>query len=425
MTEEILSYLWRFQKYNRQSLKSSDGRPLIIYNPGTLNSDSGPDFSEARIRLDTIEWFGNIELHVNSSDWERHGHQNDDAYRNVILHVVWNHDKEVYIGDYKIPVLELRGTVSVLLLSKVETLIKNIAEIPCSNFRIDWAGVHSLSALESATIQRLQRKCLEIQTELELLKGDWEETFYRRFAANLGFKINKEPFYALAKGVSQKLIAKYSSYPLQVESLLMGVAGFLNQKISDPYFLELKKEFTFLGKKHKLSPMETPGWKFLRMRPANFPTIRISQLAAIYNRHQNLFRKLIEAAGYPDIVKILKVETEDYWRSHYSFGEKSNRRNTALGESSIDLIIINTIVPFLFSYGVINDLSEFQEKATYLLQAIHPEKNRITRKWEKTGLKFTSAFSTQGSIELFENHCRLKKCLQCKIGVACLTENQS
>lgn len=424
MTEETLSYLWRFQRFSRQNLKTSDGKQLTIYNPGTLNSDSGPDFSDARIRLDTIEWCGNIELHVNSSDWRKHGHQNDEAYRNVILHVVWNHDQEVNIGDYKIPVLELKGTVAVSLLSKVETLIKNITDIPCSSFRIDWSGVHQLSALENATVQRLQRKCAEIQLELESLKGDWEEAFYRRFTANLGFKVNKDPFYALAKGVSQKLIAKYSFSPPKVESLLMGVAGFLNQRIHDEYYLGLRTEFNFLQKKHNLSPID-PGWKFMRMRPANFPTVRISQLAAIYDHNQNLFRKLIEISNYSDIVKILRVETADYWKSHYLFGEESKSRNTALGKASIDLITINTIVPFLFSYGVINDLNEFKDKAINLLQAIQPEKNRITKRWGKAGLKLNSAFSTQGSIELFENYCRLKKCLQCKIGVTCLSENQS
>lgn len=422
MTEEILSYIWQFQKFNLKGLRTEDGSELAIINPGFLNGHSGPDFSEAKIRIGSIQWHGNVELHVNSSDWEKHGHGNDSAYKNVILHVVWIHDKEIFLDKYQLPVLELKGKVSFSLLNKAQSLIKNLVDIPCSSHVNNWGSVHVKSAIEGASISRLERKSAEVNRELSHVNGNWEEVFFRMFSAHLGLRVNKEPFYRLATEISHRVVLKCAASQKSIEAILMGVGGHLNQKVKDPYFKDLQKEYQYLKQKFNLSEIINPGWKFLRMRPANFPTVRIAQLAAVYAHSPNIFRMIIEAPDIGAIRTILKREPSPYWKNHYLFGKTAKIGTTKLGDQTIDLLIINTVAPILFSYGKLQGISSFEDKGINLLQDLPPEKNRITRRWEQLGMKLSSSLESQGSIELFQGSCLNKKCLQCKIGIHCLSE---
>jgi len=422
MNEEILYYLWNFQKFNARDLLTTDDKVVTVLHPGYRNMHSGPDFLESKIRIDGMEWHGHVEIHINSSDWNRHGHQHDEAYNNVVLHVVWQDDKPVVIDNQFVPTIELRGRVLPEILSKAESLLSNIQMIPCSNLPVNWSGIETHSMIEFASIQRLERKSRQILNDLEGLTGDWEETFYRKLASNFGFKVNQEPFYQLASLLPHNIIVKNSGRISQLEALLFGTAGFLSSEAEDQYQANLSEEYKFLKLKYRLHPMRNPGWKFLRMRPANFPTVRLAQFAALYHKHPNLLRKVLDTSDLNDLKRLFLVELSPYWEEHYLFGKAVRPKSSRMGIASINLILINTVIPFLFSYGKLHDYIHYTERALNFLTLIKPEKNIITTNWEHKGITMYSAFEAQGSIELFQNFCHQKKCLQCKIGIKFLEE---
>ncbi len=419
MKEEFLHYIWQYQQFDKSALKTTSNTEISILKQGILNRDSGPDFKEARVKIDHLEWIGSVEIHLKSSDWLRHNHQQDSAYDNVILHVVWQHDKEITGKDGKaLPTLELAALTNQNIIDKYKSLVLSPATVPCSSDFHKVDDIIKMSMLDKALMQRLQRKAKVVLKRLASNLGDWEETVYQVLLGNFGFKLNNHAFVHLAENIPLKLLRKYSSSEIQTQALLYGVAGFLNAQ-DDEYALKLKKEYTFLRAKHGLEERELniSEWKFLRTRPANFPTVRLAEIAALISRQKSFFDVFTETADFKEIEAYFKSALSVYWREHYHFGKKSARPQNGLGKSSIHNLIINTVVPVLIANGSYTDEQSKTDRAISFLEAIPAERNRITRLWESLDLEIKTMSDSQGSIELYNEFCTKRQCLSCGVGV--------
>jgi Protein of unknown function (DUF2851) len=423
MNESFLHYIWQHQYFNKEDLKTSDSEPIQIFKPGLYNTNAGPDFSESKIKIGDIEWAGSVEIHIKSSDYLQHKHQHDRAYDNVVLHVVWHNDKNLMRADgTPMPTLELRSRVAEGLVIKYRQLVNSAFQIPCSNSFPQINPLTKISMIEQAAVQRLNAKAGIVRQLLTQNKGDWEETFYQVLAKNFGFKVNADPLFGLAKALPVKTIRKNSGDQLRVEALLFGVAGFLDESMNDEYHQSLKKEFEFLAHKFGLTgeKLHKAQWKFLRLRPANFPTLRIAQLAALFNTSTQLFADVIERGDIASLRKMFSVEPSSYWTAHYAFGKKSVWAHGRLGDESVDNILINSIVPTLAAYAEEKGEERFFDRALHILEQIKPESNAITRAWEELGTKATNAFDSQGLIEQMNSFCKRRNCLNCAVGTALL-----
>jgi Protein of unknown function (DUF2851) len=421
MQERFLHFLWQFQNFDHQNLATTQNESIIISKIGQLNSNAGADFQNAQIQIDGVEWAGTIEIHVRSSDWYAHTHEQNRAYENVILHVVWEHDREVFRQDNTpIPTLVLKERTDKSLLKKYEQLIQNQSVIPCASQFKEVDSFRKISMLDKALMQRLEEKAILVQTIFQETNKDWEETAYQVLAKNFGFKINAEPFLRLAQNLPLKVIQKHRDQLPQIEALVFGIAGFLEEDLADDYHKNLKKEFQFLKAKYSLQNkiMGQHEWKFLRLRPANFPTVRLAQFARMIQENANLFSLFIYLESVKNLTKLLKISQSDYWQKHFVFQKEANIPVPSLGKSSIENIVINTIVPLLVAYSMERDNRSFLEKAISLLEEIPAEKNHITEIWETLGMKVKTAFDSQASIELYNSFCTQKNCLRCDIGVS-------
>lgn len=412
MKEELLYHLWRYKRFNLNGLSTTCGQPILLLNAGTLNHHSGPDFSDARVRIDRLHWAGNVEIHVKSSDWFKHNHQFDKAYSNIILHVVWEDDCQFY-EQTNIPTLELKNRVSRLILEKYAAL-QNIQEIPCSAYLAQVDEIHIQSWLERLMIERLQYKTERILKRLQFYKGNWEEVYFEMLFASFGFKVNQLPFELLAQSIQKNILRKHENQLLQLEALLFGMAGFLHQP-KDDYQALLAKEFRFLKAKYQLKEIEC-SWKFGKMRPANFPTIRIAQLAFLLQNCQLLVPSLLgnDVATLSAIFS--HVSTSAYWDTHYRWGKESTYSKKMLGTGSYQNIILNVHAPFLYAYGTFSQVEKYIDFALNMLRDCSAEKNRITEKYLRLGIKNRSAFQSQALIHLFNEYCSRKYCLNCAIG---------
>lgn len=417
MNENLLQFIWQYSLYQPQSLTTTEGEPITVVTPGKRNTDAGPDFHEARVRIGNTLLVGNIELHVNSSDWLRHGHQHDPVYQNVILHVVYKDDKPSLKNNF--PVLELAPHIPAYIPHQYTTLLHTASVLPCSNAL---NGVNELvkeSWLSRLLAERWEMKLTEWKELLEQSAGDWRNLLYWRLAANFGFKTNAAPFLALARSISVNILARHRENLLQIEALLFGQAGFLESDFDEPYPKALKEEYVFLQQKYNLQPLPAHSWKFLRMRPASFPTIRIAQFAAIIHRSIHLFWQITEAKKADEITKLFKVVASSYWDNHVQFG--TAQKNTApkfLGAASVQNIIINTVAPIQFLYALENGTVKDQERALQLLESIPAENNHIIDSWTKHNWKPQNALHSQALIQLQHYYCAAKRCLECSIGLA-------
>jgi len=415
MKEEFLQYIWKHKLYNSSELKTIKEEKVLILNPGISNTDSGPDFFNAKIKIDSTVWAGNVEIHINSSDWHVHKHHHDKAYDNVVLQVVYKHDKEITnTKGNEIPTLEI--DFDHRLLNNYKTLLNKESWISCQN---DLPKVDSFTTqnwLDKLTIERLEEKSEGINQLLHKTNNSWETSFYILLALNFGFKLNAEPFEQLAKSLPLKYLAKHKDNLLQIEALLFGQAGFLTDEAGDEYFEKLKAEYLYLQNKFNLKGIEKHIWKFLRSRPGNFPTLRIAQFAKLIYNSNSLFSKILEAKTLGEFYKLFMVKPSDYWENHYVFNKESLQKTKALGKSAIDILLINTVIPFLFVYAKSKRLDDLQDDALGLLEKIKPEKNHIINKWEGLGIKSQSAYQTQALIQLKNRYCNHKKCLNCQIG---------
>ncbi|MBW6534554.1 MAG: DUF2851 family protein [Mariniphaga sp.] len=415
--EEFLHFVWENRLFFPDNMETIEGEPLEIVNTGRRNTNAGPDFFNAKIKIGQTTWAGNIEIHKKASDWEKHNHTDDKAYDNVILHVVEKADQKITRENgTEIATLEMAWPEQ--YTRNYQKLLDAQTWIACQEHfhRID--PVILQLGFNRLMIERLEDKTGELTQRLEQNQQNWNETFYQMLARMFGFKVNAVPFELLAKAIPMNILAKHKNNLFQLEALLFGASGLLNEELlGDDYFLELRKEFGFLYKKYGLKPVEAHLWKFMRLRPGNFPTIRISQLAALIHRSKGLFSKILETEKTEDLKTLFRVKASNYWDAHYRFNKLSPRQQTKiLGEDSIDTLIINVVIPFLFVYGEKQNQHHLKNRALEFLEEIPPESNSIIEKWKNLGVSARSAFETQALLQLKNKHCSKKKCLTCPIG---------
>lgn len=413
MTERLLQFIWQFQYFNKTELTTVAGDKLQIVSQGTLNTNQGPDFTNSKIKIGNTTWAGSVELHIKTSDWQRHNHTGDSNYKNVILHVVWENNAKP--GDEIIPVLELQDKVSKILLQRYEELMNNSSFIPCEKSITEVRDITMKSWKDRLVAERLLRKAKSVELLLQQSSYHWEESFWWILARNFGMKVNAAAFEAMAKSISVNILAKHKNQVNQLEALLFGQAGLLNQDFEEDYPVMLKKEYEFLQKKYKLQPIHEPV-HFLRMRPGNFPTIRLAQLAVLISESSHLFSKIKEEASLPVIRKWFDVTANDYWHYHYRFDEISEFKRKKPGSSMIDNIVINTIAPVLFAYGNYHSDNKYKLKALQWLEETASESNSITKGFQQSGVENKNACDSQALIELKNEYCNNKRCLDCAVG---------
>lgn len=418
MSEAFLHYIWRHQYFDKTELTSIDSQKVNIIQPGIYNTDAGPDFKEAAVFIDEIEWRGHVEIHLKSSDWNAHKHQFDKAYNNTVLHVVWEDDGQITREDgSKIPTLEIGDRVDERLRDRYSRLINNPGDkIPCQTQLTSIDSLAKISMLDKALMVRLERKSAAVRAIYLNNQHNWEETAYQLLAMNFGFKINADPFFVLAKSLPFKILKKHGNSQFQIEALLFGQAGFLDQQLDDEYYNQLHKEYQFLKSKYQLeSKLWEHQWRLLRLRPANFPTLRVAQFAAFIYQAQSIFSIFIESEP-KQIIEKLRTEVSDYWQKHYQFGKEITKLLQGIGLNSAENICINTVAPLLVAYGKTQDDTSYIEKSEALLQNLRAEKNKIIDKMKEVGFEVKSAFDSQAVIELHNNYCIKSRCLQCTIG---------
>lgn len=420
MKEEFLHFIWEHRLFDKTDLKTVDDEKLEVISTGQPNSNSGPDFFNARIKIGETTWAGNIEIHQKSSHWYQHRHETDAAYDNVILHVVELHDKPVVIRDHQIPAVEIKYPPTIL--ENFEQLLKSKRWIACEE-RLPEVDPFVLRFwFSSLMIERLQAKTSSILELLQQNKNNWNETFYQLLARNFGMKINALPFELLAKSLPLSILSKHKNDLFQIEALLFGQSGLLNETLlGDDYYLSLRNEYSFLYKKYGLSGIEAHLWKFMRLRPVNFPTIRIAQLAMLIHRSSALFSHILESETLEDLKNLFDVATSEYWETHYRFNKTSGKFKKSLGETAFHNMVINTIVPMLFVYGDQHLDQAMKDRALRLLESLPPESNQIIKKWNELGIDSQSAFETQALIQLKNCYCEIKKCLHCQMGAKIIT----
>ncbi|MEQ8908462.1 MAG: DUF2851 family protein [Vicingaceae bacterium] len=424
MEEDFLHYIWKFKLFNQQGLTTTDGEKLDLLKVGVHNHDAGPDFFNGQIRLAGTRWAGNVELHLKSSDWFRHQHQTDKAYDKVILHVVWEADKVVKRKNGElIPTLELKGRVSKSKLEQYQNLTNGKDWVPCQSQLNNLDPSLKALQVERMLVERLEVKSRRINQILELHQNDWEQAFYHLLCKYFGFKVNATPFELLATSLPFKIIRKNQTDLFQIEALLLGQAGLLNQDFKGSYPKKLKAAYEFQRKKYQLKAMEGHLWKFSRMRPSNFPTIRIAQLAKLLSQSENLFQKVINAEQLEQLEALFSLEASPYWEAHYRLDVPAARKQKKkLGKASIHLLLINVVCPIMFTYGIKTDNQKMKDKAVDLLEKLPAEKNKLVRKWLEIGLSARHAGDSQGMIQLKKEYCELKKCLNCMLGNALITQ---
>jgi len=418
--ENFIHAIWKYQYFEKRDLKTVAGRVLNIRKIGFHNFHEGPDFRESQITIGNMDFFGNVEVHLKSSDWNAHGHEEDKNYDSVILHVVWEHDLEVRRRDGStIPTLELKGKVFLDVLRNYQRLIANKKALLCSDFLTEVKGIIKFSMLEKALVERLESKSILINAEVEKTAGDWEEVAYRWLFYCFGFKVNAQSMLKLARAMPYKILKKHAGQPLVQEALLFGQAGFASLEKPDDFSDFVKREYDFYQKKYGLEePVYRSEWKFMRVRPSNYPSVRLAQLAAILSKTPNLFSMLTnKVKTIKDLVQIFQVSPNNYWKHHYQLGKKNRKeQNRMLSKEIIHLLGVNFIVPLWFAYGEYTDDLEWREKCFDFLQTIPPEENSIISIFLDEGWKPENAFDAQGMIGLHHGYCSLKKCLSCKIG---------
>jgi len=417
MHETLLQFIWQYSLYRPGQLHTTDGEPVTVIFPGRRNTDAGPDFLAAKIRIGNVLLVGNVELHVCSKDWFRHGHQHDPAYRHIILHVVYRDDAQAQGGAA--PVMELAGHIPDYVIRQYTYLLQTHQRIPCGK------ELHRVKTItgESWLVRLLAERWEEKLTDWELLlrraSGDWRSLLYWRMAANFGFRTNAMPFLLLAQSLPLNILARHRDSLEQLEALLFGQAGMLQGDFHETYPRALQDEYRYLQQKYRLMPLQAHIWKFMRMRPANFPSLRIAQFAALVHRSLHLLTRMLEKTTAAEISALLDVTASAYWDTHVRLDEPQQRcMKKRLGEASVRNIIINTIAPVQFLYAHHHGMKAQQQQALQLLEAIAPEQNSIIALWEAAGWQPVSAAQSQAMIQLYNHYCTPRRCLECSIGLS-------
>ncbi|HHB77655.1 MAG TPA: DUF2851 family protein [Saprospiraceae bacterium] len=421
MKENYLHYIWRLGHFRQNDLKTTDGESILVQDLGQYNTDAGPDFLNARVRIGDIIWAGHVEMHISASEWHQHGHAGDSAYDNVILHVVMDEDAEILRSNgEKIPCLDLRPYLPEKMTGKYLRLMQSRGWVAC---HAHFPHVNQLVKnlwIERLLVERLERKTNEINIILEASQNDWESAFYRFLARSFGGKVNNDAFEMLAANTPLSILGRHKNDLFQLEAILFGQAGMLQERFNDVHPRQLKREYEALQKKYLLLPIPKMVWKYLRLRPANFPTIRLAQFAVLIHQSAHLFSKILEVTKLSDLVALFDIDVSAYWESRYQFDKKAHKVIRKMGKTTIYSLIINVIVPFVFLYGKKRDDSRLKKKAIGWLDEIPAEKNSLIQGWENLGEKFETAGKTQAFIQLKTIYCNRQRCMECPIGNAVL-----
>ena len=417
MKEDVLQYIWKTQSFNTSDISTTRGEQVSILAQGIQNTNAGPDFTNGRLLINGIEWIGDIEIHTTSSQWVTHKHHLDPAYNKVILHVVWEHNKEILRADgSEVPTIELQNLVQDIWLERYRMLASSLQDIPCQTFIKTVDRVYVTNAFSRVLLERLKRKSRAFLELFESAGNDWNKASYQFLIQNFGFKKNGDAFNRLSLLIEYEVCRKLES-KLQTEAYLFGMAGLIPTGVQDDYSLKLKREFAYLSKKFDLAaePMQHMEWRFMRMRPANFPTIRIAQLASFLFNNKSFFRKLIElpVAAAPNF---FRVRPSEYWSSHYHFNRETSHKEAGLGKQSSIVLSTNVAAVLLMAYGLQLANDSFVDKSMAFLEQLPNENNAIINLWHSLDISITNAVESQAAIELFNNYCKKAGCLSCSIG---------
>lgn len=424
MRESLLHYVWRTRLFDGKTLLTTTGRPLQILDPGEHNHHAGPDFINARILIDDQLWAGNVEMHIKASEWDAHGHGQDPAYNNVILHVTFVEDRVITLDNgARLLCLELRDRIPAAMLHQYMQLEQSAEAIPCKDAFFKAPSIVRLNWMDRLAAERLESKAALVSETFTATAYHWEETCYRLSARAFGLRINTEPFEMLARSLASNILAKYRNDLFSLEALLFGQAGFLADTFKDEYPQQLQKQYRHLAHKFGLTPLPAGIWKFARLRPANFPSIRLAQFAAMYAQSGRIFSSVLEAATLRDLEHILSAPLSDYWQTHYLFDKRSIHSPRRLGRDFVYLCAVNTFIPLLFCYGKRIENPRFTEKALRWLEAIPAEENVLLQPWQALGLKPKNAFESQALLQLKKEYCDKRRCLDCAIGHLLLRGN--
>lgn len=415
MKEEFLHYIWQFQKFNKTSLKTTKGKSVQIVSVGVLNVNSGPDFYNSRIVIENQEWYGTVEIHLKSSDWYLHNHQDDPAYNNVILHVVWDNDGEVLNSNKNVlEVLELKELVSESLISTYKGLVLSKKFINCEN-RLHTINDFTLSFWKQKLLfNRLNRKVKVLNSSLERLNYNWEALLYELLLKNFGLKINSSDFELLSKVVPFHLFRKEISSQQKMEALLFGQGNLLRKTSLDDYHQNLLLQYSYLKQKYRLQESYV-NLQFFRLRPSSFPTIRLSQFSMLYNTHKNLFSQIISIKTLSGFYSLFSVSTSNYWETHFVLGKSSMKKQKLISKSFVDLIILNTIIPLKYAHAKSRGDNNIEDLLK-LYTLVKPESNSIISKFKTLKIKASNSLDSQSLIELKTEFCDKNKCLNCDIG---------
>ncbi len=413
--EQLLHYVWKHKIFPLKELKTTTGQQVEVIDTGLANTDAGPDFFNAKLKLDGVLWIGNIEIHERSSDWFKHGHHADAGYNSVILHIASEIDTEISRSNgERIPQIQLICPEAVR--TNYKELLETDSYPPCYRIIPPLPPFTAHSWMTALQMERFEQKATLLNERLKRCQGNWEDAFFITLARNFGFGLNGDAFETWAHRLPFRAVDKHRNDLFQIEAIFFGQAGILEDSDGDGYYLRLKKEYTYLQHKFGLIPMDASLWRFLRLRPANFPHIRIAQLACLYHRAYGLLSRIMETETLQGVRDILKGGTSEYWLTHYTFGGSSPSRPKTLSNTSLDLLIINTVVTFLYAYGLHKGNRVLCARAGSFLEELKAENNYITRMWEQCGMKASNAADSQALIQLKKEYCDKKKCLYCRIG---------
>ena len=418
MTEAFLHYLWQHRLFTAP-LVTTDGKAVEVVRTGHYNHDSGPDFQESQVVIDNLRWVGQVEIHVKATDWYLHHHQADPAYNNVVLHVVYTNDGPVYNQQgQSMPTVEVQELIPTDIWERYSRLVQPQipVSIPCMLQIQEVPPLILGNTLDRMLVERLQRKATDVQRLLADSLNHWESTCYYMVARYLGGKVNAYAFELLAKITPLSVVAKIKDNPFRVEALLFGQAGMLEGTFRDDYPQRLQNEYRYLRTAYHLTPMNGHLWHFFRLRPANFPTLRIAQLATLLSSSSHLFSRLLEIETIDELRRCFVFGTSPYWNDHYRFDTESAPRDKRVGTAFTDILIINSWVPLLFEYGVQHDDTRYRDRAVALLEQLPPERNHIVKQWAAAKIVADNAAHSQALLQLYNEYCTPRQCLHCPIG---------
>lgn len=422
--EDLLQFIWQNKLLMPAPLITKSGYEIFILKPGELNYDAGPDFFNAQIRINNIVLAGNIEIHLRTSDWLRHKHQDNKSYDNIILHAVYEHDVELEQNKhFNVEVLELKYIIAKKTIELYQEFSITKEKLSCANQLKTVNDLNFISWLERMTIERLEEKVKKIEHLFESFKGDYTQTFYALILRNFGFKVNALPFELIAKHLPIHILLKHADNLLQLEALLLGISGLLENQLEDNYLRQLQNEFEYLKTKYQLLPLKKEIFKFSKMRPANFPNVRLVQLATLIHSHSALIANPHQFTSFNEIKKALKIKPEGYWKHHYKIDGKELSKELALGEASAENLIVNSFAPFFFFYSKKLAKPDYADLAIDWLHNCKMELNAKTKLFSDKNSLLKSSADSQALINLYDNYCSKKRCLKCGIAASILKQH--